>query len=326
MVRIRSLALRLDRLRLDLYYAPRARDHRERSRREILIGMLLDTSATLTELRKRSLAYPSVTQDIAGCFTKIDRYLADYLLSSQMQSGGDVHEVLTILQRQQEILMRIESAFFPGQPSVGPVVTLGFVTLVDATGRLHPIPMDVCDSFERFNEMLQLLLKHDSVEARIQRWYMEQGQYDLCMDDDKQVTQLTSYQWPSIEAGTKIIMRVVIEQQTPSYSEVSYRCPFCGDVNRLDIGPVIYSLERQAGCSIDCRKCKQRFHVSRGYSSTKRSTRPSNTDSNHTTDTDRRPIRDVNGVSGSMLSRLKRFFGLVYLLSLSVETYSSHSE
>ncbi|KAG1771952.1 hypothetical protein EV702DRAFT_628262 [Suillus placidus] len=75
-----SLASRLDRLRHDLCNAPRARDHRERSRRKILISMLLETSATLTELRKRSLAYPSVTQDIAGCFTNIDRYMAEYLV------------------------------------------------------------------------------------------------------------------------------------------------------------------------------------------------------------------------------------------------------
>ncbi|KAG1719722.1 hypothetical protein EDB19DRAFT_631200 [Suillus lakei] len=146
-------------------------------------GMLRDTSATLTELRERCPAYPSVTQDIAACFTNIDRHMADYLVWSQMQSGDDMHEVLAHLGRQEESLMRIESVFFRGQS-----VTLGFVTLVDATGHLHPIPMGVCDSFERFNEMLQLLFKHNSIEARLQRRYMEQGEYNLCIDGDKQVT------------------------------------------------------------------------------------------------------------------------------------------
>ncbi|KAG2340778.1 hypothetical protein BDR05DRAFT_966317, partial [Suillus weaverae] len=228
--------------------------------------MLLETSATLTELRKCSLTYPSVTQDVAGCFTNIDHYMAEYLaLSSQMQTRDDIHAVLAILerqqgchqrqqedhQRQQEILMRIESRIIRVQSSVGLNVTLGFVKLVDATGRLHPIPMDVCDSFEQFNGMLQLLLERNSIGARIQRRYMEQGQYDLCIDDDKQVTQLTSHEWPSIEAGTKIVMRVIIEQQTSSYSEVYYRCPFCGDLNAVDVRLVMYSLEWQAGCSID---------------------------------------------------------------------------
>ncbi|KAG2035121.1 kinase-like domain-containing protein [Suillus americanus] len=299
-----SLASRLDRLRLDLCNAPRARNHRERSRRENLTSMLLEISATLTELRKRSLAYPSVTQDIAGCFTKIDRYMAEYLLSLQMQNGDDIWAVLAILQRQQEdhqrqhedhqrqqeILMRIESRIIRVQSSVGPVVTLGFVTLVDATGRQHPIPMDVCDSFERFDGMLRLLLKHNSIEAQIQRRYMEQGQYDLCIDDDKQVTRLTSHEWPSIEAGTNIVMRVIIEQQAPSYSEVYYRCPFCGDVNSLDVGPVMYSLERQAGCSIDCRACKQRFQISRKYSGIQ----SSNIDSDPTTDAQMRLIRNFH--------------------------------
>ncbi|KAG1728311.1 hypothetical protein EDB19DRAFT_1747213 [Suillus lakei] len=75
-----SLTSRLDRLHDDLCNAPRAQDHLERSRRKKLISMLLDTSATLTELRKRCLVYPSVTQDITGCFTKIDRYMAEYLV------------------------------------------------------------------------------------------------------------------------------------------------------------------------------------------------------------------------------------------------------
>jgi hypothetical protein len=49
------------------------------------------------------------------------------------------------LERQEEFL---RSVFLPGQSSVGPMVKLGFVKLVDATDHLHAIPMDVCDSFE----------------------------------------------------------------------------------------------------------------------------------------------------------------------------------
>jgi hypothetical protein len=42
--------------------------------------MLQDTSIRVTMLRERYLASSSVTQAIAGCFTEIDRYLADYLV------------------------------------------------------------------------------------------------------------------------------------------------------------------------------------------------------------------------------------------------------
>ncbi|KAG1770615.1 hypothetical protein EV702DRAFT_1249073 [Suillus placidus] len=286
-----SLASRLDRLRHDLCNAPRAQDHLEQSRREILIGMLLDTSATLTELRKRSLAYPSVTQDIAGCFTEIDRYMAEYLVvlyslkiwSSQMQSQHDIHEVLAILRRRQD--------------SVGPTptqliaaVTLGCVTLVDATGHEHAISMNFCTSFQQLSEMLQVLFKRDSIEAQLQRQYMEQGQYDLCIDDDKQVTRLTSHEWPSIEAGTKIVMRVVIEQQTSS--RVDYRCHFCGAVNDVSAGSIMDSLHRQASCSINCRVCKRRFQISRGSSSAKQSTQSSNIDTVPRTEAEMHLIRN----------------------------------
>ncbi|KAG2140665.1 hypothetical protein DEU56DRAFT_288641 [Suillus clintonianus] len=123
--------------------------------------------------------------------------------------------------------------------------------------------------------MLQVLFKRDAMEAQIQRRYMENGQYDLCIDDSKQVTRLTSHEWPRIEEGTKIVMRVIIEQKTwGSPSEVDYQCQFCGAVNHLGVGSIIHSLERQAGCSIDCRECKRRFQISRD--STKFHTQSSN--------------------------------------------------
>jgi hypothetical protein len=82
---------------------------------------------------------------------------------------------------------------------------------------------------------------------------MESGQYDLCIDEGTQVTRLTSNEWSRLEAGTKVVMRIIIQEQTTSFifsPGVSYKCP-CGAVNTLGIGFVMYSFERQAGCSID---------------------------------------------------------------------------
>src|SRR5258708_22409764 len=76
-----------------------------------------------------------------------------------MQSGDDMHEVLAHLERYQESLMRIERMFCRGRSFVGPNVTLGFVELLDATGHLHPIPIDVCDSFEVFFAIKSILGK-----------------------------------------------------------------------------------------------------------------------------------------------------------------------
>ncbi|KAG2144515.1 hypothetical protein DEU56DRAFT_789986 [Suillus clintonianus] len=225
--------------------------------------MLQETSAKLTKLHNRRPEYISVTQAITGCSSEIDRYLIDCLWSSQMQNHRDMHEISVILQQQQDhqkLLMTMQSLIIHGQSSVGPTATqsigaveLGCVTLVDATGHEHPISVNFCTSFQQLHEMFQVLFKRDSIEARIQRQYMEEGQHDLCIDDDKQVTRLTRHEWPNIEAGTKIVMRVIIEQSTPSSAQIDYRCQFCSAVNRASLG---------SKCSIDCRVCKRRFQIS----------------------------------------------------------------
>lgn len=103
---------------------------------------------------------------------------------------------------------------------------------------------------------------------------MKQRQYDLCIDDDKQVTQLASRRWPSIQVGTTIVMRVVFQQKTRL--GVEYTCHFCGAVNHISRPKNL--LQRQAGCSIDwwvnlyfvcwwhltaeSRVCKRRFQIS----------------------------------------------------------------
>lgn len=125
--------------------------------------------------------------------------------------------------------------------------------------------------------MLQVLFECDSIEARIQKRYVEEGQYDLCINDGRQMTRLTSRS--NIAAGTKIVMRVIFEQETTSFSEFDYKCHFCGAVNHFPVESVMHSLERQAGCSVDwwvclsprgcrcltvrSRVCKRWFQISR---------------------------------------------------------------
>jgi hypothetical protein len=83
--------------------------------------------------------------------------------------------------------------------------------------------------------MLRVLFERDVIEAQIQRRYMEEGKYDLCIDQGTRVTPLTSHKWSSIEPGTKIVMRVTIQQKTDSGSDIDYQCHFCGAVNRLGV-------------------------------------------------------------------------------------------
>ncbi|KAG2029163.1 hypothetical protein BDR03DRAFT_1018802 [Suillus americanus] len=296
-----NLTLRLNRLVLNLCNAPPAWDPVEQSRRDSFVRMLQDTSARVTTSREHYLASTSVTQAIAGCFTEIDRYLADYLVwSSQIQSQCDAHEALVILRREQEdrqkFLMTIESIVVRGQSSVGPsasgTVALGCVTLVDATGHNHAISVNFCTSYQQLNGMLRVLFERDAIEAQIQRRYIEKGKYDLCIDKGTHVTPLTSDEWSSIEPGTKIVMRVTIQQETSLGSDVYYKCHFCGTLNRLSIRSVKYRSGGRTVCSTDCRECKRRFQITRDEK--KRSTRYSNRDSNHTVDAEELLIRNFH--------------------------------
>jgi hypothetical protein len=99
--------------------------------------------------------------------------------------------------------------------------------------------------------MLQVLFERDTIEAQMQRRYIEEGEYDLCIDEGTQVTPLTSHEWSGIEAGAKIVMRVTIKQQTTSLYEVDYKCCFCGAVNRLGVRSVKYRHHRATVCSTD---------------------------------------------------------------------------
>ncbi|KAG2753578.1 hypothetical protein P692DRAFT_20829121, partial [Suillus brevipes Sb2] len=270
-----ALTARLNRLCLNLYNAPPARDPTEQCRRDSFVRMLQGTSARVATLHERCLASTPVTQAIAGCFMDIDRYLADYLWSFQMQSQHDIHEELMIQRRQNEdqkkLLVTTQSMIIRLQSFMGPssspgAIAVDCVTLVDATGHHHAISVNFCTSYQQLNDMLRVLFQRDAIETQIQRRYIEKGEYDLCIDEGMQVTPLTSHGWSSIEAGTKIVMRVTIQQETRSLCEVDYKCRFCGAVNRLSVGSVKFEFGGRTVRSTDCRECKRRFQITRGSS------------------------------------------------------------
>lgn len=283
-----DLTSRLHRLYYHLCNAPPALDPLEQSRRDFLTRKLQSTSDRLKKLQKRRRAYTSVTQAIAGCSSDIDRYLMECLWSSQMQSQRETHDLWTISQRRQEGPHNIERSF--AVPSASHLA--GTVILVDATGHHHPISVYFCASYQQLNNTLRVLFERDAIEAKIQRRYIEDGEYDLCIDEGTQVTPLTSDRWSSIEPGTKIVMRVIIQQVMSSLSEVDYQCHFCRAVNRLGVMSVKYASRRQAVCSTDCGECKRRFQITRGYM--KQRTPSCSSGSNHTTDAEMPLIRNFH--------------------------------
>jgi len=77
--------------------------------------------------------------------------------------------------------------------------------------------------------MLKVLFTPDTDKACIQRRYLEQEQYDLCIDQGTQVIELTSEtdEWSTIEAGTKVVMRVIINKNL-GWGSAAIKCDACG--------------------------------------------------------------------------------------------------
>ena len=83
--------------------------------------------------------------------------------------------------------------------------------------------------------MVSVLLRPDRSGASVQRRYIEAGKFDFCIDDGEQVAQLTSDPrgWPNLEAGQKIVMRVIFEQV--AQFSCTYACHLCGALNNLGL-------------------------------------------------------------------------------------------
>ena len=88
-------------------------------------------------------------------------------------------------------------------------------------------------------------------QAEIQRWYIERKQYDFVIDDGTNVIQLTreSDIWSNLESGTKITMRVVIEEEADYTVSATYKCP-CGTPNTVNVSIGDLETVLECGCSI----------------------------------------------------------------------------
>lgn len=82
--------------------------------------------------------------------------------------------------------------------------------------------------------MLKVVLRCKARDAQVQRRYLDAGLYDLSIDKGEQVVQVTGEpsRWPCIDAGTKLIMRVVFQQKQRSCKV--HRCQLCGTSNRVE--------------------------------------------------------------------------------------------
>ena len=123
------------------------------------------------------------------------------------------------------------------------------VVLIDATGRQYEVSMDFAKSYEvcvrgamsycdtlpfrvpnniqTFTKAMALLLEGDKMEARIQRRYMKQGRFDLCIDQGNQVVPISGQpDWSKVEPGTKVVMRAILAREQFTDTQ-RYKCPRC---------------------------------------------------------------------------------------------------
>ena len=90
------------------------------------------------------------------------------------------------------------------------------LVLIDATGKRHDISMDfavsyvvclpdstpeanltpfpLCDNDQMFADAMKLLFKKNTLEARVQREYMQEGRYDLAIDGGNDVIAISGQQ------------------------------------------------------------------------------------------------------------------------------------
>lgn len=90
-----------------------------------------------------------------------------------------------------------------------------------------------------FTNTMGLFFKTNTLEARIQRRYMNGRKYDLCIDGGDQVVTIGGeHEWPVVQPGTTIVMRALLNCEQVLEK---YECPRCGTLNKqpLHRGPSI---------------------------------------------------------------------------------------
>ncbi|KDR68146.1 hypothetical protein GALMADRAFT_146629 [Galerina marginata CBS 339.88] len=141
------------------------------------------------------------------------RYLEDYAERTDRR-----------MERLEEMIDVLVQAQYRSQ--MPPTVSVGFIYVMDATGRKHPLTMNMAGSLEQFHDALRVLFRVGTPEDKILHKYMDTGDYILSIDDGDEGIQLRSPNiWSSVvQQGTTVIMSVVMKQE---FVEREYKCPFC---------------------------------------------------------------------------------------------------
>ena len=128
------------------------------------------------------------------------------------------------------------------------------VILIDATGKRYEVSMDFAKSYEVrvyfgcelkhtsvnniqiFTKSISLFFDGDRMEAKIQRRYMEQGRFDLCIQQGNRVVPIGGQRdWSKVKPGTELVMRAMLSRYRKRRNG-QYECPRCKTGNDPDGG------------------------------------------------------------------------------------------
>ncbi|EDR01728.1 uncharacterized protein LACBIDRAFT_332960 [Laccaria bicolor S238N-H82] len=198
---------------------------------------------------KNTFRYASVAQRINECCRDIDHYLMRYNTLGIMRVENAAQRIEANL----EMFLPLASTLQLRRSAITGIV------LIDATGKRYEVSMDCAKSYELFTKTIAHFFDGDKMEARIQRRYIEQDRYDLCIDHGNQIVPINGQpDWPKVESGMQLVMRAILVQEKKNQTR-RYQCPRCKTWNILDDG----GGELDRDLLIECRGCDGRFQISK---------------------------------------------------------------
>ena len=89
------------------------------------------------------------------------------------------------------------------------------------------------ENIQQFKDAIRVHFRPETVQGKLLCRYMDMGGYDLCIDDGRQVLQITNdAEWSRVQPDTTVVMSIILSK--PQVRQRDYLCPFCKVWNEVD--------------------------------------------------------------------------------------------
>ncbi|KDR84604.1 hypothetical protein GALMADRAFT_237493 [Galerina marginata CBS 339.88] len=229
--------------------------------RDCLTRRLNETTKKLRVLCDRPrFHYVSVAKEIKQCSQDVDSHLLEFSALNNMQlvsyAEKNDKRVEGMARQIESMAMTLQATRALTQQMLLKLST-GFIELQDATGRSHPIPMDMARSLRQFSAAMSAVFDSKTAQGSLLLRYMGTREYILSITNgDGQVHQITNEEdWLRLQPGTTVTMSIILVKDGTRYRE--YLCPFCKVWNDV--------VEQPNGSSLDCLGCRRQFQITVTY-------------------------------------------------------------